>query len=97
MGVGSEVFPGSPTLTESLVTIPKCCQTRLQTLLVSSSWRTLAPVPPEMDPCWWLLAAYLGVTKFELELVLAPDRSLKSTWGPGTHSEAPGTVPSNLL
>lgn len=34
-----------------------------------------------MDPGWRLVVAYLGVTKFELELVLAPDQYLMSKWG----------------
>lgn len=56
-------------------------------------------VPQERDPRQRPLLAYLGVTKFELEFVLAPDQYLKNKWGlkaPGTHSEAPGVIPSSL-
>ena len=55
--------------------------------------------PQERDPRRRPLLAYLGVTKFELEFELAPDQYLKSEWSlkaPGTHSEAPGVIPSSL-
>lgn len=55
-------------------------------------------VPEERDPRQRL--AYLGVTKFELEFVLAPDQYLKSKWSlkslASIHSEAPGVIPSSL-
>lgn len=50
-------------------------------LLKDSGHSPPPPNPQEIDLCWWLLVSYLGVTKFELELVLAPDQDLKSKWG----------------